>query len=81
MNMVQIQQLKRNLSALVDAAAAGEMIVTTRHNRPIATLGPPPCEGVHRGAAFGRARLEPVAEAGGSVPITVTLDDDRAENR
>lgn len=81
MKTVQIQELKRKLSALVEAAAAGEQILITRHNRPFATLGPPPQEGLHRGAGFGRTRLEPLAGLVSTAPIARTLAEDRGDDR
>lgn len=62
MKTVSIDELKRNLSALIDQAAAGERIVITRHRRPVAALAPAAGEHVRIGARFGRARLKPASK-------------------
>jgi prevent-host-death family protein len=59
MKTVSIDELKRNLSAFVNRAAAGERIVITRHRRAVAALAPAGSEHVHIGSRFGRARLKP----------------------
>jgi prevent-host-death family protein len=78
---VQIQELKRSLSQFVDEAETGARILVTRHGRPVAALVPPPGEGVHVGARYGRARLAPLAGVAVSMPIAGTLAEDRAEDR
>jgi prevent-host-death family protein len=81
MKTVQIQELKRNLSALVEEAAGGERIVITRHNRPIATLAPVPADGVRTGARFGHAHLRP-AFPGRQLPSVMDIvAEDRSEDR
>ena len=81
MKTVQIQELKRHLSALVDEAEAGEQIVVTRHNRVVAWLVPPPHEGLHTGSRFGAGRLSPLESLGPCGPIAQTLAEDRAQER
>jgi prevent-host-death family protein len=57
---VSIDELKRNLSAFVADAAAGEQILITRHGRPIASLTRADLEHVHIGAearSLGLAHL------------------------
>ncbi len=51
MEKVSIQDLKAGLSAAVAKAQAGATIVITRHNEPVAQLGPARPDRVHRGAA------------------------------
>lgn len=63
MKTVSIDELKRNLSAFVDQAAAGERIVITKHRRPVASLAPADVEHVHVGKRFGRATLKPLFRA------------------
>ena len=38
--MVSIQDLKARLSAIVAEAESGDTIIITRHNAPVAQLGP-----------------------------------------
>ena len=59
MERVSIQDLKSRLSAVVAAAEAGRTIVITRHNDPVAHLGPAASPRVHQGAQFGAGRLRP----------------------
>ena len=48
MEKVSIQDLKAGLSAVVAKAQAGATIVITRHNEPVAQLGPARPDRVHR---------------------------------
>lgn len=81
MRTVQIQELKRDLSGLLEEVSVGARILITRHNRPLAMLTPVPEEGVHTGARFGRAPLLPLAAGVGARPIATTLADDRGDDR
>jgi prevent-host-death family protein len=51
---VSIQDLKQNLSTLLDEAAAGTPIVITRHKRPVAVLSSAGLEHCHVGSEVGR---------------------------
>ncbi|MBI2893364.1 MAG: type II toxin-antitoxin system Phd/YefM family antitoxin [Deltaproteobacteria bacterium] len=79
MKRVSIQDLKRNLSALVAAAAQGERTLVTRHARPVATLGPVEALHVHVGDRFGRAALVPMLKAPTRGGYLRTLREDREE--
>jgi prevent-host-death family protein len=59
MKSVSIQALKAQLSSAVASAAAGATLLITRHNAPVAVLGPPHPPTVHRGRRVGTARLKP----------------------
>ena len=39
---MNVQDVKANLSALLDKVVAGETIIVTRHNKPVAELRPLP---------------------------------------
>ena len=80
MKSVPIHELKRHLSDLIDAAAGGERILITRHNRPVASLVPVEPAVVHTGASFGRAHLRPVSVRS-TRPISATVAEDRSEDR
>lgn len=63
MNLVSIDELKRNLSSLVDRAAAGARILITKHRRPVAWLGPAGAEHLRIGARSGKVALKPLLRA------------------
>lgn len=79
MKQVSIQDLKRHLSALVEAAAEGERIVVTRHERPVATLGPAQAAHVHVGDRFGSGDLGPFLKAPTRGGYLAALREDREE--
>ncbi len=82
MKTVSIDQLKRNLSSLVDEAAAGERVVITRHQRPVASLTRVDLEHVHVGVRAGRAALRPLLKAPTrGAYLQVLADDRRADDR
>jgi prevent-host-death family protein len=60
MKTVSIDELKRNLSSLIDEAAAGAQILITKHRRPVATLSAADMEHVRMGPRFGRSTLKPL---------------------
>jgi prevent-host-death family protein len=55
MKSVSIQDLKARLSAMVAEAEAGDTILITRHNEPVAQLSPARTEPVHHGKNLGTA--------------------------
>jgi prevent-host-death family protein len=59
MKRVSIQDLKAGLSSAVAEAESGQTIVITRHNEPVALLGPARVDRVHRGSRVGEGRLQP----------------------
>jgi prevent-host-death family protein len=59
MKKVSIKDLKAHLSAVVAEAEAGRTIVITRHQTPVAIVGPAIPSGVHRGRHVGTGRLQP----------------------
>ncbi|MET0850574.1 MAG: type II toxin-antitoxin system Phd/YefM family antitoxin [Candidatus Rokuibacteriota bacterium] len=75
--IVSIDQLKRNLSSLVDEAAAGERVVITRHRRPVASLIRADLEHAHVGRRAGRTALRPLLKAPTRGAYLQTLADDR----
>lgn len=87
---VGIAELRQNLSQHLKRVRAGERIVVTDHNRPVATLGPPPGQetALERLIAEGRLvaptgptdDLRPVALRGAREDVaTQALRDVRAE--
>ena len=76
MKQVSIQDLKAGLSAAVAEAQAGRTIVITRHNTPVAQIGPTATAHVHYGARVGSARIRPALKRGTNGRyLTVLLDD------
>lgn len=77
MKQVSIQDLKAGLSKAVAEAEAGRTIVITRHNEPVARLGPARPERVHRGARVGLGRLQPALKRGTKGRYLSLLLEDR----
>ena len=74
---MSIQDLKARLSAAVAEAEAGGTIVVTRHNEPVAQLGPARHAEVHRGPRVGAWRLEPAVKRGTKGRYLTVLMEDR----
>jgi prevent-host-death family protein len=78
MKTVTIDELKRNLSACIDEAAAGERFVITKHRRPVASLTAAGTEDLRIGSRFGRARLKPaLKDPTRGQSLAVLLEDRR----
>jgi prevent-host-death family protein len=77
MKKVSIQDLKAGLSAAVAEAESGRTILITRHNEPVAQLGPAQSARVHRGARAGLGRLHPVLKRGTKGRYLAVLLEDR----
>ena len=77
---ISIQDLKARLSAVVMEAQSGSTITITRHNQPVAELGPARPRHLHRGTQVGTARLRPALRRGTKVRYLEALMDDR-DNR
>ncbi len=85
---VGIAELRQNLTRYLRRVAAGERLVVTDRNRPVAELGPPPATGaaLDRLIAEGRASrprrhgLPPPLEVGGDLyALSDALDDVRGD--
>ena len=77
MRTVPIQELKKNLAALVDEAAAGNPILITRRKRPLACLVSSALQHVLEGSRFGRGSLRSVLHAPTRGKYLAVLEDDR----
>ena len=77
MKQVSIQDLKARLSAAVAEAQAGRTIVITKHNEPVAQLGPTRTEHVHQGARVGLGRVPPALKRGTKGRYLAVLLEDR----
>jgi prevent-host-death family protein len=79
MKRVSIQDLKATLSAVLSEAEAGQTVVITRHNEPIARLMPPLPPGLHRGKDVGKEELRPALKKAGRIPYLSALLEDRGD--
>jgi prevent-host-death family protein len=77
MKRVSIQDLKAGLSAMVAAAESGDTIVITRHNAPVAQLGPAGTDAVHRGKNVGAGPIKPAVRRGTAGRYLQLLFEDR----
>jgi len=79
MKQISIQTLKAQLSAVVAEAQSGRTIVVTRHNEPVAHLGPAQPAHVHPGRRPGAGRLKPAVKRGTKGRYLKVLSEDRGE--
>jgi prevent-host-death family protein len=79
MTRMSIQDLKAHLSAAVADAQSGSTILITRHNEPVAQLGPPTAQHVHRGLRAGAGRLMPALRSGTRGRYLGVLQEDRGD--
>ena len=77
MKLVSIQNLKARLSATVAEAEAGDTIIITRHNAPVAQLSPARSEAVHRGRNVGSGRIKAAVKRGTKGRYLEVLLEDR----
>ncbi|HET9370654.1 MAG TPA: type II toxin-antitoxin system prevent-host-death family antitoxin [Vicinamibacterales bacterium] len=57
MKRVSMKDLKAHLSSVVADAEAGRTVIITRHNTPVAQVGPATDSHVHRGRRSGAGRI------------------------
>jgi prevent-host-death family protein len=79
MKRVSIQDLKSGLSAAVAEAEAGGTILITRHNEPVAQLGPARPQHVHLGRHASDGRLRPALSRATKGRYLAILQDDRGD--
>jgi prevent-host-death family protein len=77
MKRISIQDLKARLSTAVSEAESGRTIVITRHNEPVAQLGPARSQHLHRGSRVGTGRLQPAVKRGTKGRYLTVLMEDR----
>ena len=77
MKQISIQDLKLRLSAAISEAASGNTIIITKHNEPVAKLGPAHSHHVHRGKDWGRGGLKAAIKRGTRIPYLNVLLEDR----
>lgn len=79
MKRVSIQDLKAQLSAAIVEAESGATILVTRHNQPVAQLGPARARDVHHGRRAGTGRIKPALRRGTKGRYLAVLMDDRGD--
>lgn len=79
MKRISIQDLKAQLSGAVAEAESGRTIVVTRHNQPVAQLGPAHPHHVHGSPRAGAGRLKPALRRGTKGRYLKVLAEDRGE--
>jgi prevent-host-death family protein len=71
---VGVAELRQNLSIYLRRAAAGERLVVTDRNRPVAELGPPPTTGASLDRLIAEGRIARPVRRG--FPPPLRLDGD-----
>ena len=79
MNRISIQDLKAQLSSAVAEAESGGTVIITRHNQPVAQLGPARSQHEHRGHSVGTGRIGPALKRGTKGRYLSALIEDRAD--
>jgi prevent-host-death family protein len=79
MKSVSIQELKATLSSVVASAEAGEVVVITRHNTPVAAIGPTGADRVHQGTRMGTRGLRAVLSRATGGRYLEILAEDRGD--
>jgi antitoxin (DNA-binding transcriptional repressor) of toxin-antitoxin stability system len=77
MKSVPMYGLKQGLASIVAEAEAGNDVLITKHNKPIARLTRPDSEHLHRGSQFGKTRLKPVVKRKTAGRYLQILEEDR----
>lgn len=75
MKRISIQALKSQLSSVVAEAQAGATIIVTRHNQPVARLGPARENHVHRGKSVGEGLKPALKQGTGGRALALLLED------
>ena len=78
MKRVSIQDLKAQLSAAIIEAESGNTIIVTRHNEPVAQLGPARPQHVQRGEKVGTGQIKPALRRATRGRYLSALNEDRS---
>ncbi len=79
MKRISVQDLKAQLSSAIAQAEAGETIVITRHNEPVAQLTSAHHSHLHRGNQLAKGRLTPAVRKGTGGRYLKLLLEDRGD--
>ena len=77
MKSVPMHGLKQELASIVAEAEAGNDMLITRHNKPVARLTRPGTEHLNTGSEFGKARLKPAVRGKTAGRYLRILEEDR----
>ncbi len=81
MKSVPMYGLKRDLASIIAEAEAGNEVLITRHNKPVARLTRPGTEHLHVGSQFGKAKLKPAVRVKTAGRYLKILEKDRGTDR
>jgi len=81
MKIVPMYGLKQKLASIVAEAEAGNDVLITKHNKPVARLTRPESEHLHLGSQFGKTRLKPVVKGITAGRYLQILEEDRGTDR
>ena len=81
MESVPMYGLKKERASIVAEAEAGNDVIITRHNKPVARLPRPGTEYLHVGCQFGKARLKPAVKGKTAGRYPRILKEDRGTDR
>ena len=79
MKRISIQDLKSGLSSAITEAESGNTILITRHNEPVAQLGPARPQHVHQSRHADDGKLRPALSRATKGRYLAVLQDDRGE--
>ena len=71
---VGIAELRQNLTRYLRRVAAGERLIVTDRNRPVAELGPPPATGEALDRLIAQGRVSGPRRRGLPAPLDLTGD-------
>jgi prevent-host-death family protein len=71
---VGVAELRQNLSVYLRRIEAGERLVVTDRNRPVAELGPPPSTSGRLDQLIAEGRVRPATRSLQSLPPPLKLD-------
>jgi len=80
MKQISIQDLKATLSSAISEAQAGNTIIITRHNEPVAQLGPPQPKHLQRGKSVATGKIKSAIKRGSRIPYLAFLLEDRGNH-
>lgn len=81
MKLVSIYGLKQGLASIIAEAKAGNEVLITKHNKPVARLTRPGAEYLHFGSQFGKANLKPAVRRKTSGRYLQILEEDRGTDQ
>ena len=79
MTQISIQDLKKNLSAIMAKAEGGEKILVTRHSKPVVALSSISLDHVLSGPLVGKLKMRPILRGGLGGKALEVLREDRED--